>query len=66
MRLYSTFGYVRSQKNSVKLPSRKVFCKMKDGFLIGIDTNEGGTYIYDRASNQGTVEYIFRVTLRFL
>ena len=30
---------------------------MKDGFLIGIDTNEGGTY--DSTSNQGTVEYIF-------
>ena len=39
---------------------------MKDGFLIGIDMNEGGTYIYDSASNQGTVEYIFRVILRFL
>jgi len=66
VRLYFSFGYVRSQNSIETMPSRKVFCEMKDGFLIGIDTNEGGTYIYDSASNQGTVEYIFRVTLRFL
>ena len=64
VRLYFSFGYVRSQNSSETMPSRKVFCEMKDGFLIGIDTNEGGTY--DSASNQGTVEYIFRVILRFL
>ena len=50
-----TFDYVRSQNSSEKLPSRKVFCEMKDGILIGIDKNEGGTY--DSTSNQGTGEY---------
>ena len=38
-----TFGCVRSQNRNEKLPSRKVFCEMKDEILIGIDTNEGGT-----------------------
>ena len=57
MRLYFSFGYVRSQNRKETLTSRKVFFEMKGGFFIIIDKNEGGTY--DSASNQGTVEYIY-------
>ena len=41
IRLYFIFGYIRSQK-VVKLPSTKVFCEMREGNLIGVDTNEAG------------------------
>ena len=41
VRLYFIFGYIRSQK-VVKLPSTKVFCEMREGNLIGVDTNEAG------------------------
>ena len=40
VRLYFIFGYIRSQK--VKLLSIKVFCEMREGNLIGVDTNEAG------------------------
>ena len=39
VRLYLIFGYITSQK-AVKLPSMKVFCEMREGNLIGVDTNE--------------------------
>jgi len=41
VRLYLIFGYITSQK-AVKLPSMKVFCEMREGNLIGVDTNEAG------------------------
>ena len=41
VRLYFIFGYITSQK-LVKLPSTKVFCEMREGNLIGVDTNEAG------------------------
>ena len=41
VRLYFIFGYITSQK-VVKLPSTKVFCEMREGKLIGVDTNEAG------------------------
>ena len=41
VRLYFIFGYITSQK-VVKLPSTKVFCEMREGNLIGVDTNEAG------------------------
>ena len=41
VRLYFIFGYITSQK-VVKLPSTKVFCGMREGNLIGVDTNEAG------------------------
>ena len=41
VRLYLIFGYIASQK-AVKLPSMKVFCEMREGNLIGVDTNEAG------------------------
>ena len=41
VRLYFIFGYITSQK-VVKLPLTKVFCEMREGNLIGVDTNEAG------------------------
>ena len=41
VRLHFIFGYIRSQK-VVKLPSTKVFCKMREGNLIVVDTNAAG------------------------
>ena len=41
VRLYLIFGYITSQK-AVKLPSIKVFCEMREGNLIKVDTNEAG------------------------
>jgi len=41
VRLYLIFGYITSQK-AVKLPSMKVFCEMREGNLIGVDTNDAG------------------------
>ena len=41
VRLYFIFGYSRSPK-VVKLPSTKVFCEMREGNLIGVDTNKAG------------------------
>ena len=41
VRLYFKIGYIRSEK-VVKLPSTKVFCEMREGSLIGVDTNEAG------------------------
>ena len=41
VRLYFIFGYIRSQK-VVKLPSTKVFGEMREGNLIGVETNKAG------------------------
>ena len=41
VRLYFIFGFITSQK-VLKLPSTKVFCEMREGKLIGVDTNEAG------------------------
>ena len=41
VRLYFVFGFFRVQK-VLKLLSTKVFCEMREGNLIGVDTNEAG------------------------
>ena len=58
VRLYLIFGYITSQK-AVKLPSMKVFCEMREGNLIGVDTNEAGHYYKMISRRPGTGLYIF-------